>query len=530
MLKFWLHTAAFATALAVGGAGFAPSALAEIVYNRGAASSVESLDPHKSSSVNDRDTLVDIFVGLATPDAAGVPIPGAAESWTVSEDGTVYTFKLRPDGAWSDGSPVTADDFVYSWRRVQNPATGARYASLFYAVKNAEEINTGKLPPEELGVRAIDPGTFEITLKQPVPYFIELLMHPGAFPVPGKVIEKFGDDWTKPGNMVTNGAYTVTKLIPNDRVELTKNARFYDAANVAIDVVNYIPIEDRATGIRRFEAAELDSYGDLPVEQLATLRVKFGDQIRITPTLASYFYSFKNDKAPWDNPKLRYAISMGIDREFIAEKVWSGAVTPAYSFVPPGSVKGYTPGKAAFADMSMIDREDEAKKIISELGYGPSNPLKLEIRYNTSENHKNTAVAIQEQLRPLGVEVSLFNVDYNTHYAHLQSGGDFDLARDYWMAPYGDPEGLLNAALSTSPINYSHFRNEKYDSLLSQAASETDPAKRFDLLSQAESILMNEAGIIPYIHNNSKRIVSTRLRGWVDNASAINASRFLSKQ
>ena len=299
---------------------------------------------------------------------------------------------------------------------------------MLYVVKNGEEVNTGKAKPEDLAVKAVDANTFEVTLKAPTPYFLEMLTHQSCYPVNKASIDKLGADWIKPGNLVSNGAYTLAEFVPNDHIKLVKNPKFHDAANVKIDVVNYIPTEDRSTAMKRFEAGELDTNDDIPTEQLTDLKAKFGDQLRIGPYLGTYYYAIKTDKEPWSNPKLRRAISMAIDRDFLAEKVWQNSMIPGYSMVPPG-IEGYTSAIADYAEMSQIDREDEAKKILEELGYTPEKPLKMEIRYNTSENHKNTAVAIQEQLKPLGIEVTMINTDTKTHYGFLEQKGDYDVAR-----------------------------------------------------------------------------------------------------
>jgi len=529
MLKNLLRTTVFATTLALAGGALMTPAFAEVVYNRGSAADPESVDPHKTSTVYEADILRDIFLGLVTEDAKSEAIPGAAESWTVSDDGKTYTFKLRAGATWSDGTPVTADDFVYSWRRLQDPATAAEYASMLYPVVGAEEFNTGKGKGEDMGVKAIDANTLEVTLKAPTPYFLEMLTHQSTYAISKANVEKFGADWVKPGNMVTNGAYTLTEFVPNDHIKLTKNPKFYDAANVKIDVVNYIPNEDRSAAMKRFEAGELDSYADLPTEQLADLKAKFGDQIRVGPYLGTYYYAIKTDKAPWDNVKLRNAISEAIDRDFLAEKVWSNSMLPGYSMVPPG-LEGYKPAMASFAEKSQIDREDEAKKVLEELGYGPDKPLKMEIRYNTSENHKNTAVAIQEQLKPLGIEVSLLNTDTKTHYGHLEQKGDFDVARAGWIADYSDPESFLGISVKASGNNYSGFNNEKYETLMKEAAAAGgDPAKRLDLLSQAERVLIDEVGNIPLLYYSFKNAVSTKIAGWEDNVMDRHPTRFISK-
>jgi oligopeptide transport system substrate-binding protein len=519
-------------ALGIASAGsvyLAAPALAEIVYNRGNSEDPESLDPHKTSTVNEAHILRDLFQGLIMQDKNAELIPGAAESWTISPDGTTYTFKLRADGKWSDGSPVTADDFVYSFRRLLDPATGAEYASMLYVIKNGEELNTGKAKPEDLGVKAIDPTTVEITLKVATPYFLEMLTHQATYPVNKASIEKLGADWIKPGNLVSNGAFKLAEFVPNDHIKLVRNPNFFDAASVKLDVVNYIPTEDRSTAIKRFEAGELDSNDDLPTEQLSDLKTKFGGQLRVGPFLGTYYYAIKTDKAPWNNPELRNAVSMAIDRDFLADKVWQGAMLPGYSMVPPG-IKGYEAQKAKFAEKSQLDREDDAKAILEKLGYGPDHPLKMEIRYNTSENHKNTAVAIQEQLKPLGIEVTLLNADMKSHYAHLEHKGDFDVARAAWVADYKDPESFLGISRKASGNNYSNFDNPKFEEMMDKAAADgANSDARFKDLQGAERVLVDDVGQIPLLYYSYHDIVSSKLSGFEDNVMDVHPSRFISK-
>ncbi|MBL8905215.1 MAG: peptide ABC transporter substrate-binding protein [Rhizobiales bacterium] len=508
----------------------ATGAFAEVVFNRGNSADPESLDPHKTSTVYEANILRDLFSGLTVQDAKAEIIPGAAESWTMSPDGKTYTFKLRADGKWSDGSPVTADDFVFSWRRLVDPATAAEYAYMLSPVVNADAINKGEKKPEELGVKAIDPLTFEVTLNAPTPYFLEMLSHQSTYAVSKANVEKFGADFIKPGNLVSNGAYMLAEFVPNDHVKAVKNPNFYDAANVKIDVVNYIPTEDRSTAMKRFEAGELDSNDDIPTEQLADLKAKFGDQVRIGPYLGTYYYVFKTPKDPWSNAKLRHAISMAIDRDYLAEKVWQNTMIPAYSFVPPG-IGGYETKTTDYAETSQLDREDAAKKILAELGYGPDKPLKLEIRYNTSENHKNTAVAIQEQLKPLGIEVTLLNTDTKTHYAHLENHGDFDVARAGWIADYKDPENFLALCKSGTGNNYGEYSNREYDDLLAAAAASADPAERMKKLSEAEAIgVARDLCVMPLLYYGFHTVVSDKLKGWEDNVMDVHPTRFLSKE
>jgi oligopeptide transport system substrate-binding protein len=343
-------------------------------------------------------------------------------------------------------------------------------------------------------------------------------------------IEKLGADWIKPGNLVSNGAYTLAEFVPNDHIKLVKNPKFYEADQVKVDVVNYIPTEDRSTAIKRFEAGELDTNDDMPLEQLADLKSKFGDQIHIGPYLGTYYYAIKVEKEPWSNPKLRRAISMAIDRDFLAEKVWGNSMIPGYSMVPPG-IAGYEPAIADYAEMSQIDREDGAKKILTELGYGPDKPLKLEIRYNTSENHKNTAVAIQEQLKPLGIEVTMVNTDTKTHYGYLEQKGDFDYARAGWIADYKDPETFLGICRKASGNNYSSYNNPKFEDLMDKAAAAGgNPAERSKILSQAERVLIDDLGVMPLLYYSYHNLVSKKVKGFEDNVMDVHPTRFISKE
>lgn len=530
MLKNMLKATVFATTLALTAGAVSMPAFAEVVYNRGNSADPESLDPHKTSTVYEAHILRDLFLGLVMQDKDANLIPGAAESWTVSDDGLVYTFKLRQGATWSDGSAVTAEDFVYSFRRLEDPATGAEYASMLYPIVGAEEVNTGKGKVEDMGVKAVDASTLEVSLKAPTPYFLEMLTHQAAYPVNKAAIEKLGADWIKPGNLVSNGAFTLAEFVPNDHIKLVKNPKFYDAANVKIDVVNFIPTEDRSTAIKRFEAGELDSNDDIPTEQMADLKAKFGDQLRVGAQLGTYYYAMKWDKEPWSNLELRKAVAMAIDRDFIAEKVWQNSMLPSYTMVPPG-IEGYTPIEADYATMSQIDREDEAKKILEKLGYGPDKPLKMEIRYNTSENHKNTAVAIQEQLKPLGIEVSLVNTDTKTHYGFLEQKGDFDTARVGWIADYKDPETFLGVARKASGNNYSVYDNPKFEEAMDKAAaSGGKPEERMKDLQEAERIVLSDTGFIPILYYSYKNLVSPKLKGFDENVMDVHPTRFMSKE
>jgi oligopeptide transport system substrate-binding protein len=505
------------------------SAVAQVVYNRGNSADPETLDPHKSSSVYEAHIIRDLYEGLVAQDSKANTIPGTAESWSTSDDGTIYTFKLRADAVWSNGDPVTADDYVYSFRRLLDPATAAEYAGLYGFIVGAEEITKGTGKPEGLGVKAVDAKTLQISLKNPTPFFIELLTHQASFAVHKGTIEKFGADWLKPGNLVSNGAYTLKSFTPGDKIVLEKNPKFREASQVKIDVVNYFPTEDRAASLKRYENGELDSNDDIPTEQRTAIEQKMPGQFFNAPYLGSYYYSVKTDKAPLNNPKLRRALALMIDRDQLAEKVWSGTMVPAYSIIPPG-MQGYPNNFSDFKDMAPIDREDEAKKILAELGYGPDKPLKLEIRFNTSDNHKNTAIAIADMMKPFGVEATLFNSDTKTHYGYLEQKGNYDLARAAWIADFKDPYTFLSLAETGNGSNYSNYSNPEYDAALKKAAQEADGPKRLVLLGEAEKIMNRDIPYIPLLYYGYHNLVSPKLKGFEQNVMDIHLTRYMTKE
>lgn len=507
----------------------ANGALAEVVLNRGNNGDPESLDPHKTSTIPEANLMRDLFLGLTAHDGHAALIPGAAESWQVSEDGLTWTFKLRPGALWSDGSPVVAEDFVWSWQRVVSPETAAEYAYMLAPILNAEAITAGKMAPSELGAKALDPLTLQVTLKGPTPYFLEMLTHQATYPVNPASVTALGADFTKAGKLVSNGPFVLDSFTPNDHISLVKNPKFYDAANVAIDRVNFYPTDDVATATRRFEAGELDMTLDFPAEQYEALKAKLGDKVKVGPLLGTYYYGFKLDKAPWSDPEIRKAVSMAIDRDYLAEEVWQNTMLPAYTLVPPG-IDGYEVSAPDYATMSQLDREDAAREILERHGYDEAHPLKMEIRFNTNENNANTAVALQELLRPMGIEVSMINLDIAAHYAHLEAKGDFDLARAAWFADYKDPENFLSLCTTGAGNNYTLYSDPAYDALLGQAAVEADPAKRMSILAEAETKgVVEDLCVMPLMFYSYRGLVSDSLHGWEANVMDIHPSRFLTK-
>ncbi len=503
--------------------------LAQTTYHRGNPGDPETLDPQKTSTVVESDILLDLFEGLVTYDAKANIVPGVAQDWTASDDGLVYTFRLRPDAKWSNGDRVKAGDFVFSFRRLMNPETGAKYANILYTIKNGEKVNKGQAKVEELGVRAIDDGTLEITLETTAPYFIAQLAHQTGLPLHQASVEKHGKDFVRPENWVSNGAFTLRSYVPNDRLVATKNSHYRDAASVKIDQVVFWPAEDRSAALRRFMAGELHTYNDVPTDQIKFIRETLKDRFKVSPYLGTYYFVFNTRKGPLADVRVRQALSMVIDREFLAEEIWGGTMVPAYSFVPPGIGNYGEPAYATWKDVSPIDREDKARKLLKEAGYGPGGrKLTVEIRYNTSENHKNTSIALANMWKVFGVDVTFINTDLKTHYALLRDKGDFDIARAGWIADYSDPQNFLFLAESDNKgLNYASYENREFDGLMKRAASEKDLAARARLLQQAEAVFMRDVPFLPLMYYGSKNLVSDKVGGWEPNVLDRHLSRFL---
>lgn len=504
------------------------SAQAEMVLRVANLGEAATLDPHHVSGVWENRIIGDMFLGLTTEGPDGKPIAGAAEEWTISEDGTIYTFKIR-DHQWSDGTPVTAGDFVYSLQRILLPETAAEYASLLYPITNAEALNTGEMEGmEQLGVRAVDDRTLEITLNAPTPYFLSQLTHYTAFPVPMHLVEEHGNDWIKKGIIATNGAYVLDEWIPSTHTVLLKSPSFYDADNVKIDKVIFYPSEDRAAVQKRFRAGEIDIATDFASDQIDWLKKNLPDETRIAPYLGIYYYPVNTSKPPFDDKRVRQALSMAINREAITDKVLKTGELPAYSFVPPGTNNYGEPAYVAWKDMPYEERVEEAKKLLAEAGFGPDNPLKFVLSYNTSENHKRIAIAVAAMWKQIGVEAELFNTEVKVHYDKLKQA-DFDVARAGWIADYNDPQNFLYLLQGSSgPLNYGRYANPEYDALMEQAAVTTDLSERASLMAQAEAMAMEDQPVIPIYYYVSKNLVSGSVEGWQDTVNDIHRSRFLS--
>jgi oligopeptide transport system substrate-binding protein len=522
-----------APALALAAATFATAADAQKVFHRGNDADPETLDTHKTQTVSEAHLLRDLSEGLVIHDAQGKVVPGAAESWQISDDGRVYTFKLRANGKWSNGDPVKASDFVYSLRRIMDPATGAKYANLLYPLKNAEKINKNQgMKLDDLAVKAVDDRTLEITLERPTAYFLELLTHQTGLPVHPASVEKHGKDFVKPENWVSNGAYKLKENTPNAQIVVVKNTHFHDAANVKIDEVRFYPRPDLAAAARQFQAGELHFTTDIPADQLKFLKEKLGTQVSVAPYLGTYYFAVNTSKAPFSDARVRMALSLAIDREFISEQVWSGTMLPAYSFVPPGVGNYREPAYLDFKSQSPIDREAKAKDLLKQAGFGAGGkPLKIQIRYNMTDNNKATVIAVADQWKAIGIETDFVSTDGKTHFAHLREGGDYDVARVGWIADYSDPQNFLFLGLSDNTgLNYPKYKNSKFDELVARGEAETDIKKRAEILFEAEKVWMADQPIIPILYYGTKNLVSSRLKGFTPNPRGAFASRFYDLQ
>lgn len=507
--------------------GALSAASAETAIRIGNSGEPDSVDPHHVSGTWENRVVGAMFIGLTTEAADASVIPGAAESWTISDDGKTYTFKLR-DHSWSDGTPVTADDFVFALRRILTPETAAEYASLLYPIKNAEALNNGKLKGmDKLGVRAVDAKTLEVSLKGPTPYFLELLTHYTAFPVPKHVVEAKGKDWVKPENIAVNGAYKLEKWVPNTEIKLTKNPKYYAADTVAIDSVTFYPAEDRSAALKRFRAGEIDWTTDFASGQIDWLKKNLASETRISPYLGIYYYPINNKKPPFDDARIRHALSMAIDRETIMNKVLRTGEVAAYSFVPPGTGNYGEPAYVDWKDVPQAERVAKAKALLAEAGYGPGKPLKFTLRYNTSENHKKIAIAIASMWKKIGVQAELFNTEVKVHYNDLQQA-DFQIARAGWIADYNDAQNFLYLLqTSTGAQNYGRYSNAGFDKLMDSGALTADLDKRAEALRQAEAIAMADQPVIPIYYYVSKNLVADHIKGWVANTKDIHRIRYL---
>ena len=503
----------------------AASAQATAVLNRGNGSEPKSLDPAFVDTAAESNILGDILVGLTTLDAAARPIPGMAERWEVSKDGKTWTFHLRK-ALWSDGHFVTAQDFVFAWQRLLDPKTAAPYAYNLWVLKNAKAISNGKMPPTALGVRAADDITLIVQLEHPAAYLPELLTHDTAYPVPHHLVLAKGNAWAKIHNYVANGAYLPTQWFPNEHITLTKNPKFYDAAHVRIDEVNYFPSEDSASALKRLRAGELDMQSPIPATNIDWLRANMGAALRMTPYLSLSYITLNNARAPLNDVRVRKALNLALDREIVTGKVLKLGDLPAYAFVPPGVAN--FPGGAAmeFKTMPQQARIEQARALMQQAGYGPGNPLHLTLETTHDPDNKRVAAVLQAMLRAIDVDLAIQSADLQIHYRNMQTG-QYEIATAVWIADFNDASNFLDLLQSASGNNYARYRNPAYDKALAAAQDEPDPAKRGQLLLGAEKIALKDYPWIPWRFRVTQNLVQPWVKGFVSNVRDYNRSRWL---
>jgi oligopeptide transport system substrate-binding protein len=487
-----------------------------------------TLDPAKATIVVEDRILEGLFEGLTVLDPTAKPIPGMAESWSVSEDKLTWTFKLR-EATWSDGVAVTADDFVFSFRRLMDPKTRSNYASLFFMIKGSQGVNGAKLPLETLGVRAPDAKTLVIELTNPTPFLPALLAHWLAYPVPRHVVEKLGDDWVKPANIVGNGAFTLKEWRPNDFIRLEKNPRFHDAANICLTKLLIFPTTDSATAARSVRAGELDTNATFPGQNRDALARELPGYVREAPyALIQYeLFNFKNPILK--DIRVRQALSQAIDRDLIAGRMIGGASKPARSVVPP-DILGYQSGPfVGVLEGDLAARLATARTLLTEAGYGPTKPLNLTLSYSNSGDAPRYIPVLQntwQQIAPW-VKIELLGADPQIHYAKVQRG-DFELANMGWYADYDDAKTYLYILQSSSAeMNSGRYESAAYDALITRADAQRDANVRAGLLRQAEELALRDAALSPVYFDTGRSLVNPRVTGWVDNKFNLHRTRWL---
>ncbi|MBT8059987.1 MAG: peptide ABC transporter substrate-binding protein [Gammaproteobacteria bacterium] len=506
-----------------------PSVLAaeQVVY-RGNGEEPQTLDPHRAVGVPSSHILRDLFEGLTNEASDGDVIPGAALRWNISRDARTYTFYLRRDLVWSNGEPLTAQDFVYSLRRAANPETAATSANMLLPIQNAREVLAGTMEPEELGISLLDDYTLQITLTGPTPYFLGLLTHPVAYPVNRSNVEEFGELFSRPGNLVSNGAYLLKDWKPRVQIELEKNPLFREADQTLIERVFYYPIEDLATEVKAFRSGEIDWTNEVPNNQFRWLQQNYPGELVVSPWMGSYFFGFNLTQEPFiDNPSLRMALILAIDREIITEKVTQFGEKPSFALVPPG-IDGYVPFSPEYADWTQAERNHEARRLLEQAGYSPEDPLLIEIRYNTSDNHKKIALAIASMWKQtLGVNATLVNEEFRVFLQNREQKVITQVFRAGWISDYNDPYSFLELFRTGHGRNDYGYSNSSFDALLDEVGTERVRARRERLMFEAERVLMSDHVIIPIYTYVTKRLVNPHLRGWENNVMDHHQTRYM---
>ena len=498
---------------------------AQAVLLRGNGPDPDSLDPHRARSTEAMMVLRDVFECLVRLDKTAAPAPGAAESWEVANGGLLYVFKLRPALKWSDGSPVLARHFVAGLRRLVDPATASQYAQLVDVVVNVPEIIAGKKPATDLGVSAPDDHTVHIALNSPAPYLPALLAHPSCAPLHEESHAKLGDGFARAGQQVSNGAFVVTEWLQGSYLRGERNPHYWNNAANRIDAVKYLQIGDENAELRAYRAGELHCTYVVPRGQFDWIRENLAAELQVTPQLSTYYYGFNLDRKRF-TPKIRQALSMALDRERLVNSVLRVGELPAWGWVPPG-VFNYSAQQFDYASMPQAERVARARQLLADEGFTPEMPLEFELRYNTGEVHNKVAVAVASMWKQdLGVVAKLAAVEFKSLFADIDRR-EMDVYRLSWVGDYNDPYTFLQYLKSDFGINLPHYKSAAYDALLADAARQTDPAKRRELLEQAERTMLADHPLIPLYFYVNKHLVKPELQGWYDNVMNVVYSQDL---
>jgi oligopeptide transport system substrate-binding protein len=492
---------------------------------RGNGAEIKSLDPHYIDGQWEANVVGDLLTGLTTDAPDGTPMPGAALSWQTSPDGKTWTFHLRPH-VWSDGVPVTAEDFVYAWRRILEPARGAPYAYYLWLIKNAKSISDGKLPTTALGVTAKDDDTLIVTLEHPAPYMLQYLLHQAVFPVPRHTVMAKGDAWAKPENYVGNGAYVPKEWVPNDHVTLVKNPRFYDADNVRLQTIIYEPTADTLAALKGIRSGELDTQNLVPGSEIVWMRHHILKALQLHTCLGVNYMVTNFQRQPFRDIRLRQAIALAYDRETMTAKIVRLGEPAAYHLVPPGIANYPAGAHMSFQPVSYAHRLAVARKLMAALGYGPDNHFHTTYDTTTSPDQKRIAAALQAMLRQIYIDVDIVNSDTQIFYKKLQEG-QFDIASGAWIGDFDDPGTFLDLLQSDSGNNYGKYKSAKFDDLLAKANLTLDIKARGELLRQAEQTALDDLGVMPSRFLVTQDIVEPYVKGWIPNVRDFNKSRWL---
>jgi len=481
----------------------------EFIRNNG--SEPETLDPALAESVPANSIARDLFEGLTATDNSGKVLPGVAESWKQTNP-TTWVFTLRKNATFSNGDPITAEDFVYGWRRYLDPKTASQYATTFAPfVLNGMRVAEGKAPLTDLGVKAIDKYTLEVKTPGPVAFFPDLMSNTQFAPINKKNVDKFGKDWTKPANFVGNGAFVLKDWQVNSKVVLVKNPKYWDAANVQLTKVTYLPVEDLNADIKLYQSGENELVYQVPPGAFESLKKQFPKEIKNSLNLGLRYYALNNIEGLTKDVRVRKALSMVIDRDILASKVTADGQIPAYDIMVKG-IKGAEVGRYEWADWSMAKKVAEARKLLEEAGVKPG--TKLKFSYNTSEYHKKMAIfAASEWKTKLGLDTEMENLEFKV-LIKKRHDTDFQIARHGWNADYNDATTFLSQIRCDSDSNDNKNCNRKAEALIIEGDKLTDPVKRAALMTQAARMIMDDYPMIPLLQYTIPRLVKPWIGGY----------------